>query len=530
MDLIYNASSFWLSFLASSLQGSEGVIPAKFDVVDISKGSITGIARTLLYISSCLLQLHPDFDTTQLKLYPSVESRMERYVSTVQVLVTADEELVSSINGIDCLILQGSYYINAGSPRRAWLTMRRAMNIAQLMGLHLPSCTIPGSKVTWAHIVQGDRYLVSWQVDQSISPINSFQALLLGLPAGSKDVGCGPEETFENPNTNKDDLFAKMMFNIAGRIIERNQNEHAHTYATTQEIDEDLENLAAKMQREWWDVPEELPGNCPLAAVALFGRFMFQITYFQFVALLHLPFMLRAAKEHRYEYNKFNCMKASREMIHRYLALRNTTIGTFCCRIFDFGAFTVTVILFLGLLESSASGDGRDQQHQRDSDRHLVEMVLQSMEQVGRSRNDLVANQHANAIKSLLAIDSPSGQNATNLKLSIPYLGTISIVRPLSPPPPVGKLSLPTAQPLVTAGYDPTSQRGENISFHGDATVNAPVVSFTSSPFSSAVPEQMPIEGWKMSDADTMFFDSLLNQDLAVMDLPPYVADESHGW
>jgi hypothetical protein len=172
MDLIYNASSFWLSFHAFSLQGSEGVIPGKFDVVDISKGSITSIACTLLYISSCLLQLHPDFDTARLKLYPSVESRMERYVSTVQALVTSDEELVSSIEGIDCLILQCSYHGNAGNPRRAWLTVRRAMNIAQLMGLHLPSCTIPGGKETWANLVQGDRYLVSWQVDQPISPIN----------------------------------------------------------------------------------------------------------------------------------------------------------------------------------------------------------------------------------------------------------------------------------------------------------------------------------------------------------------------
>ena len=164
MDLIYNASSFWLSFLASSLQGSEGVIPAKFDVVDISKGSITSIARTLLCISSCLLQLHSDFDTTQLKLYPSAESRMERYVTTVQALVTSDEELVSSIEGIDCLILQCSYHVNAGNPSRAWLTLRRAINIAQLMGLHLPSCTISSGKAMWAHLVQGDRYLVSWQV------------------------------------------------------------------------------------------------------------------------------------------------------------------------------------------------------------------------------------------------------------------------------------------------------------------------------------------------------------------------------
>jgi hypothetical protein len=161
IDLIYKVSSPWLSVHAFSLHGVDGVIPAQYDISDISKASATNIARSLLYIASCLQQLDPEFDTSQLKLYPSVDARMERYVSAVQHLVTCDEELVSSVEGLDCLILQCSYHSNAGNPRRAWLTLRKAMNIAQLMGLHLPSCTIPGGRQIWAHIIQGDRYLVS---------------------------------------------------------------------------------------------------------------------------------------------------------------------------------------------------------------------------------------------------------------------------------------------------------------------------------------------------------------------------------
>ncbi|KAK9326756.1 hypothetical protein V1520DRAFT_316116 [Lipomyces starkeyi] len=370
---------------------------------DISKASATSIARSLLYIASCLQQLDPEFDTSQLKLSPSVDTRMERYVSAVQHLVTCDEELVSSVEGLDCLILQCSYRSNAGNPRRAWLTLRKAMNIAQLRGLHLPSCTIPGGRQIWAHIIQGDRYL----------------ALLLGLPAGSKDTSCGPEETLQNTKVSEDECF-----DLTIRIIERNQNEQAHTYTATHDIDEVFENLAAEMRPDWWDVPEDIPQDHSRTIVQSFDRLMFQIIYFQFVALLHLPFMLRAAKERRYEYSKFSCMKSSREMINRYLALRHTTVGTFCCRIIDFGAFTATVTIFLGLLEPSSSGDSRDKQ-QRDSDRNLVDMVLKSMEEIGQPGKDLVAKQSASAIRSLLAITSPSGLRTTNLKLSIPYFGTI---------------------------------------------------------------------------------------------------------
>jgi hypothetical protein len=44
------------------------------------------------------------------------------------------------------------------------------------------------------------------------------------------------------------------MFDLAGRIIDRNQNEQAHTYTTTQDIDQAFENLAAEMPPDWWEV------------------------------------------------------------------------------------------------------------------------------------------------------------------------------------------------------------------------------------------------------------------------------------
>ena len=312
------------------------------------------------------------------------------------------------------------------------------------------------------------------------------------------------------------------MFNVVGRIIERNQNEQAYTYTTTQEIDGDFENLAAKMPKEWWEIPQVIP-DCSRATVELFDRLTYQLCYFQFVGLLHLPFMLRATTERRYEYNKFSCMKAAREMLHRFLALRKLELGNFCCRVVDFGAFTVTVTLFLGLLET----DSREKWHQRDSDRRLIEAILELMEQIARRPGgDLVASQSANAIRSLLAIDSPSGHRTTNLKLSIPYFGTISIVRPPAPPPPAnGEPSLPDALPPNPAGHGVNFQPLQNTQPQGSAQLNAPLVSFTSSQFSSAAPEQISIEGWEMSDTDTMFFDCLLNQDLAMMNLP-----ENYGW
>jgi hypothetical protein len=153
----------WLRIFSSTFvfEDNDSIPESIYDIEEVSKRHPTSIARTLLYIASCIQQLNPQFDVTQLELYPSVESYMERLISIVQALVTSDDELVSTTEGLECLMLLGSFHINAGNPRRAWLNFRRAMNIGQLMGLHREACSIPGGREMWYHTVQAERYLVS---------------------------------------------------------------------------------------------------------------------------------------------------------------------------------------------------------------------------------------------------------------------------------------------------------------------------------------------------------------------------------
>lgn len=169
-DLISRGSSCWLLVHTLSTSSGSGcnlygdaeisITPPIFNLAEISKKHPTIIARTVLYLAVCLQQLNPGFDRKQLHLLPSVEARVERYLTTVSGLVTSDDELVSTMVGLECLTLQGVYHINAGNPRRAWLMFRRALNIGQLMGIHRPSSAIPNGIEMWYQIVQADRYLV----------------------------------------------------------------------------------------------------------------------------------------------------------------------------------------------------------------------------------------------------------------------------------------------------------------------------------------------------------------------------------
>ncbi|TVY29684.1 Transcription factor [Lachnellula hyalina] len=514
-QLISQNSSCWLLIHAMSTHTTSmfgdrepSVVPPIFDLAEISKKHPTIIARTILYLAVCLQQLNPDFDTKQLHLLPSVEARMERYLATVSGLITSDDELISTMEGLECLSLQGVYHINAGNPRRAWLTFRRALNIGQLMGIHRRSTEIPNGQDMWFQIFQADRYL----------------ALLLGLPVGSPDNDFAPDETFQNPAIDKPLLFSRKLSQLTALVIDRNQCESSNAYATTQQIDEKLDNLAKNMPESWWAIPTFFAEEGTPKAAEQFDSLMTQVWYFQLEALVHLPYMLRAATERRYEYSKFSCLKSSREMIYRYLAMRSTANSRFCCKVIDFGALTATVTLFLGLIEPSQGDETTETRQRKDNDRKLIHTVLKSLEMLSDGGKNVIASQSSDVIRSLLAVDSPSGRAAGNLRLTIPYFGTISIVRPpatkLPPTPP--NPTTPYAekrQTIITLDSNLKLKGTENsntwpdMSLPSSDPVNMPMVSFTSSRYPSLVSDQL-MQDWGLQEADNLFFDSLLNTDI----------------
>lgn len=345
----------------------------------------------------------------------------------------------------------------------------------------------------------------------------------MGLPIGSVDDHFLPEETFQNPSCNKELLFSRKLCELSARLAERNQSENSHAYATTQQIDERLDQLKKEMPDSYWEIPVLSANKHTPEAAAHFDRLMTQIWCFQLEALLHLPFMLRAATERRYEYNKFACLNASREMIWRYLAMRDAAPNiSFCCKIIDFGALTATVTLLLGLIEPAQGSETPETRQQKENDRNLVQTVLTSLDKLGRNGKNIIASQSSNVIRSLLAVDSPAGRAAGNLRLTIPYFGTISIVRP----PPTPSNQQPKQQTItVDHRMQPDTSEtnngwpGATIPFPADAPAqhdpmnNFPVVSFTSTHYNSLVPDQ-GMQDWGLQDVDNLYFDSLMNTDI----------------
>jgi hypothetical protein len=415
------------------------------------------VARKLLMLGS-YLQAVPSSGIQSLD-HQGVSSRdvMLRAVDAVHSLVNCNDELVASIEGIECITIESMYHNNAGNLRRSWLTMRRAMLIGQMMGLHrgrnppsvqtLERRTSIGPEHIWFRLVQSDRYL----------------SLMLGLPQGAPDnnffataealEACTPLERLQ-----------RIDCVVAGRILQRNEAD-INDLAATQEIDKLLHKASMSMPPQWWLIPNLAPSASD--KVEHFHntiRLMDQFTHCHLVARLHLPYLLRSLADQKYEYSKITAVNASREVLARFVAFRSSNpIGSYC-RGIDFLVFIASTTLCLAHIDVHRQGrafaSDRDDRfffnslvHQRPSDRGMMERALESVEHMASAGVDKIAFKIATILRQLLVIEADAADGSSYstssfasgeeeleyssilsasgnvLHICIPCLGTINIER-----------------------------------------------------------------------------------------------------
>ncbi|KAE8143637.1 hypothetical protein BDV38DRAFT_276721 [Aspergillus pseudotamarii] len=382
------------------------------------------IAKVLLWLAICLQQLPRGFDIGSLELRYPPTRLIAKCVTIVAHSISSDETLVSSLDGLECLVLLGVLYNNDGKLRSAWLCYRRALNVAQIIGLHrLASESTDGSesisraKGIWNHIIYADRYL----------------SLMLGMYYGIPDVALKSNQSGdETPNRCHMDLLCR----IAGSIIERNQRFNAITPSMvriTQTIDAELISIGPPSVVE---DPTILPPGKSMERAQAYTKLMTQLWHYQLIAWLHLPLLLGSGTERQYDYSRQSCLEASRKMIACYTSLRRLTENSFCCKSLDFQAFTAAVTLLINILGPT----GRS--HLDSNDWPAIGIVMASLETLGEGQSpDKVATRGLSVLRTLkrVATRNNTAQSDTSdglppmdgqsgrIKLDIPYFGTISL-------------------------------------------------------------------------------------------------------
>ncbi|KAH8424258.1 Zn(II)2Cys6 transcription factor [Aspergillus melleus] len=535
------------------------------------------LAHYFFRIATVLQYLDPESHGQLKELSESPRAMMSRLADTAISLVTTHDELLGTVEGLEAVMMEGIYQANCGNLRRAWIAFRRAMGLAQLMGMHRTKC--PPLKVIDPQTHRKFNAQLLWY---RIVYTDRFFCLMMGLPQGSLDRSMASEAALANDTPIG--RLERIHCVIASRILERNDsNSGAYSFAKTQEIDLQLQEAAKTMPSKWWLAPNlaaaaSAVGTDDQAVFWEMLRLVNQLYHFNLLNQLHLPFMLRfTAAERRLDYSQATCVNASREVLSRFITFRSFNRVAYCCRAVDFFALTAALILLLAHLDGhrrrhapqaedsqnpsgiSSKGDLNFLAHQRLSDRAMMEQVVENMDQIGQVSMDAVSERSAGLLRRLLVMEadaaggrpystqseciseaSPEEQDEVDVvRICIPYFGTVRVAREgvVSKETPPGMWTLATDL-AIDAGHRSQPEAG-----HLDTLGSAPNMSQTQpqyqtfdgiapqQPLPTYTPQQRLVNDlypgmtagandWAFQGVDMAFFDSLMQGSMR--DIPDW--------
>ncbi|KAK5051503.1 hypothetical protein LTR84_003155 [Exophiala bonariae] len=373
------------------------------------------IARRLLMLATFFLSVPPRYSSELAKMTCDPQSLMSRIVDIVHGMVTSNDELVNSLEGIECLMIESMFRNNAGSLRRAWLTNRRAISIAQLMGLDKPGTATVSSMIVeestrarvdldvmWFRLVCSDGYL----------------SLILGMTRSAYSDHSTYDSTILRKRTPLEQ-FERVETAIGGFIMWFNQFSWLD-FMMTSDHDRSLRQASEMMPAKWWLMGPDisvLMGNDE-DALEESVRLTCHFTHYHLLLQLHLPYLLRSPSGGQdYTYSKLTAAHASRTILTQYLHFRNTVATVTYCRGIDFIVFIASTTLCVAHIEA------RRQQkfeaadfflplgtimHQRQSDRGLLESALQMIQTIALENNDAIASKIKKILEPLLDIELES--------------------------------------------------------------------------------------------------------------------------
>jgi hypothetical protein len=416
-DIIFESSNGWM-ILDGIYKASRDIYVNRdtqsyaLDMAAVGRERSIIVARTLLHLAICINSLPPEFEQSRLANIWSLDATMQNYVSTVTSLITSSDELMLTLHGLETLLLLALFHMNSANLRQAWLIVRRGLNLAHLMGFHRiitqtdlkpPIPAVSNAKMIWRSFVDLDRYL----------------GLHLRLPFAADD--------YPLPDVEDLHLVHKWKINtLARQIAELDRDISPQGYASALALDERLEAVMKEMPKDFWEVPN-IPSTArsPESFAAL-ERLMVQMWHFEMKVFIHLPYLLRAPRDVRYDYSKVTALQASRNILMRWFALRNASITQACCRFAEIGVFIAAVTLTLDIVIELGTKEKSEVQKTKGTDFAMICRLISEMEKLAKaSPREKIAARSAIVLKKMLSSLDPSRQPTGKARLTIPFFGTI---------------------------------------------------------------------------------------------------------
>ncbi|KAI0393989.1 hypothetical protein F5Y17DRAFT_281288 [Xylariaceae sp. FL0594] len=313
---------------------------------------------------------------------PNYRELMTRAFETVKSLVTHNDDLPTSIETVECLIIESQYYNYTGATKRAWMTLSRAVAMAQLIGLNRQ----PVYKIEAAsdeNPIQSHRRDV-WFL---LVHFSQYLSIMLGLSTciSLHDHQTEPEMLLASYHNNftPSERMGRLHSLAAGRILRRN---HTNRYDSVEmrKIDRILQMAMACMPPNWW-LPPKMMLYEENETVHI-DRLMVHFAHHNLLLQLHLPLLLQSLTSGKLNtYSTTAGINAGRELLTRFTAYRSRYPTVSYCRGLDYFSFVASVTLCLLHIHSSCH---RDEEPYTNNNSNGVDD-----NSCGNSISDLVAHQ-----------------------------------------------------------------------------------------------------------------------------------------
>ncbi|KAH8817416.1 hypothetical protein F5884DRAFT_819111 [Xylogone sp. PMI_703] len=326
--------------------------------------------------------------------------------------VTSQDMLVQSLDGLETLILESAYHVNIGNLKLSWLTIHRALGIAQLMGFpSLAETAGQRAEFVWFRLVYSDHFL----------------SVMLGLPH------TGLESSFANKHSLEAEIPSTKLERIGvtflGRVIQRNlkmksffykgdsfENTYDH-YKETYDIDHGLKQAARRLPVTWWVVPSMQNVVTDTEAMETFSSVLSQMHHYYVLVLLHQPYLLKRIHLEakigttgaicypvEYTYSKLAIISASREVLSRSLMfLKFDSMPTFHGLVEKI--FTASTTLLLTHLDGHRMAQANVHEHQRPQDLAVIDQIIEALEKISTSNRYAELSSSIRVLRELVEIE-----------------------------------------------------------------------------------------------------------------------------
>ncbi|RHZ49487.1 transcription factor domain-containing protein [Aspergillus thermomutatus] len=315
--------------------------------------------------------------------------------------------------------------IGQGNFQKSWLTIRRLIAIAELMGLPRIHQAVRLDRISG----NDDQHSYSMaQLWELLCNIERLSGMILNLPPDTRRYQPSPSLQIIVDGVVQSNVYLTKLLDIAVRIHEidessASQGPAAELHMTALEMSRDLGALAAQTPSTWWLLNEESPVDTDQIV---------QFFHYSILMRVYLPMALRRDPRREYLHSRLPCMDACDAVARRYIILRRKLPpGVFVARVIDLQAFTATAVLLL-MSRNTSPTDRRSFHVDTSQIQGVIAEVIKIMGQRSKDPTGFeFAEQAFNtlcALNQLLRQEENTASEQT-LTLQVPLLGRLHIRR-----------------------------------------------------------------------------------------------------